>query len=130
MVPKLQAIDHVHIFVKNRAGSELWYKNVLGLHPVKELEFWTTSGGPLTIANDDKSIHLALFGSEKNERAVVAFSVSGQEYLKCFLHLNNAGLTVSHNNHDVSWSVYFNDPDGNPFEITSYDYEFIRLALI
>jgi catechol-2,3-dioxygenase len=22
----------------------------------------------------------------------------------------------------VSWSIYFEDPDGNPFEITTYDH--------
>ena len=25
--------------------------------------------------------------------------------------------------HEVSWSVYFKDPDGNPYEVTTYDYE-------
>lgn len=25
--------------------------------------------------------------------------------------------------HEVSWSIYFKDPDGNPFEDTTYDYE-------
>jgi sugar lactone lactonase YvrE len=24
--------------------------------------------------------------------------------------------------HQVSWSLYFSDPDGNPYEITSYEY--------
>ena len=129
MTPKLQAIDHVHIFVKNRAAAELWYRDVLGLHPVKELEFWAPNGGPLTITNSENSIHLALFEYEKNEHTVVAFSVSGEEYIKWYSHLISKGLLVNHEDHDVSWSVYFKDPDGNPFEITSYDYEFIRLAL-
>ncbi len=25
--------------------------------------------------------------------------------------------------HRVAWSLYFSDPDGNPFEITCYDYD-------
>jgi catechol-2,3-dioxygenase len=25
--------------------------------------------------------------------------------------------------HQVSWSLYFSDPDGNPYEITSYTYD-------
>ena len=129
MIPKLQAIDHVYIFVKDRAKSELWYRNVLGLHPVKALEFWARDGGPLTIANSEETIHLALFESNKNEATTVAFSVSGQEYLKWFQHLKSEGLPVNHNDHEISWSVYFKDPDGNPFEITSYDYEFIKVAL-
>jgi catechol-2,3-dioxygenase len=31
--------------------------------------------------------------------------------------------------HDKSWSIYFNDPYGNPFEITTYDYETVRQQL-
>ena len=29
----------------------------------------------------------------------------------------------------VSWSLYFSDPDGNPYEITSYEYPDIEAAL-
>jgi catechol-2,3-dioxygenase len=129
IAPKLQAIDHVHIQVSNRELSEQWYKKVLGLGREKKLEFWTNDGGPLTITNSEGSIHLALFESESNQRTVVAFAVSGQEYIKWYSHLTYEGLQVKHNNHEVSWSVYFKDPDGNPYEITTYDYEFVTQAL-
>lgn len=129
MTPKLQSIDHIHIHVSNRELSEQWYKQVLGLHREKNLEFWAKGGGPLTITNNEGSIHLALFESESNQRTVVAFSVSGQEYMAWYTHLRNEGLQVNHNNHEVSWSVYFKDPDSNPYEITTYDYEFVKQAL-
>jgi catechol-2,3-dioxygenase len=129
MTPKLQSIDHIHIHVSNRELSEQWYKQVLGLHREKGLEFWAKDGGPLTITNNEGSIHLALFESESNQRTVVAFSVSGQEYLAWYSHLRNAGLQVNHNNHEVSWSVYFKDPDSNPYEITTYDYVLVKQAL-
>lgn len=129
MTPKLQSIDHVHIHVSNRELSEQWYKQVLGLYREKNLEFWAKGGGPLTITNSEGSIHLALFESESNQRTVVAFSVSGQEYLAWYTHLRKEGLLVNHNNHEVSWSVYFKDPDSNPYEITTYDYEFVKQAL-
>jgi catechol-2,3-dioxygenase len=118
MTPKLQSIDHIQ-----------WYRQVLGLHREKYLEFWAKDGGPLTIANNEGSIHLALFESESNQRTVVAFAVSGQEYLAWYSHLKNEGLQVNHNNHEVSWSVYFKDPDSNPYEITTYDYELVKQAL-
>ncbi|MES2823252.1 MAG: VOC family protein [Pseudomonadota bacterium] len=130
IAPTLKSIDHVHIHVSNRELSERWYKQVLGLHRDKKLEFWANDGGPLTITNSDSSIHLALFESESNQRTVVAFAVSGQEYIKWYSHLRNAGLQVKHNNHEVSWSVYFKDPNDNPYEITTYDYEFVTQALV
>ena len=129
MTPTLQAIDHIHIHVANRELSEQWYKQVLGLHREQNLAFWSANGGPLTITNNENSIHLALFESEANNRTVVAFSVSGQEYLKWYSHLRNEGLQVNHNNHDISWSIYFKDPDSNPYEITTYDYEHVKQAL-
>ncbi|MES2676122.1 MAG: VOC family protein [Pseudomonadota bacterium] len=129
IVPKLNAIDHIHIHVSRRELAEQWYKQVLGLRREKSLEFWANNGGPLTITNSESSIHLALFESESNQRTVVAFSVAGQEYIKWYSHLRAAGLQINHNDHEVSWSVYFKDPDGNPYEITTYDYEFVKRAL-
>jgi len=31
--------------------------------------------------------------------------------------------------HQISWSMYFSDPDGNPYEITSYDYASLEPSL-
>ena len=31
--------------------------------------------------------------------------------------------------HEVSWSLYFSDPDGNPYEITCYEYAELASAL-
>lgn len=129
MPPKLQTIDHIHIHVTNRELSEQWYNKVLGLHREESLEFWASGGGPLTITNNEGTIHLALFESKANNRTTVAFAVSGPEYLTWYSHLKDNGLHVNHNDHQVSWSLYFNDPDSNPYEITTYDYAFIKKAL-
>ena len=60
MKPKLQSIDHIHIHVTNRDQSEKWYKRVLGLERDSKLEFWAVGGGPLTLVNKERTIHLAL----------------------------------------------------------------------
>ena len=39
------------------------------------------------------------------------------------------GEPLKAEDHKVSWSIYFNDPDANPFEITSYGYETIEHEL-
>ena len=29
-------------------------------------------------------------------------------------------------NHDLSYSIYFDDPDGNKLELTSYDHDYLK----
>ena len=48
-IPSLDRVDHVHVYVADRAASEAWYAQVLGLTRVAELAFWASDGGPLTL---------------------------------------------------------------------------------
>ena len=131
MAPQMRSIDHVHVSVVDRAAAEHWYENVLGLTRVKELEFWAPNGGPLTIQNRGETVHLALFEGTPNKRpSRVAFEVGAEEFGQWQAHLAKVlGVHLEAEDHTVSWSIYFSDPDGNPFEITSYEYEAIqRLA--
>lgn len=130
MIPKLEKIDHIHINVKNREISEIWYKNTLGLLRSPDLEFWAEKKGPLTLTDENGNIHLALFEYQEVQNTTIAFSASGHEYIKWYNHLRESGLPVNHNDHQISWSIYFRDPDGNPFEITTYDYEQVKRLLI
>ena len=128
MAPQMKSIDHVHVSVVDRAAAEHWYENVLGLTRVKELEFWAPNGGPLTIQNRGKTVHLALFEGTPNKRpSTVAFEVGAEEFAQWQTHLAKVlGVQLEAEDHTVSWSIYFSDPDGNPFEITSYEYEAIQ----
>ena len=127
MKPKLKNIDHIHIYVTDRQEALKWYKNVLGLKPVKNLLFWAKTG-PLTIGNEDGSVHIALFkGEPKKNRSVVAFNTSGKEFINWHKKINdvvNGNIEVV--DHSVSFSIYFQDPYENPYEITSYDYEILE----
>lgn len=123
MPPELQAFDHVHVFVSNRLKSEDWYRSVLGLHRTKELEFWAEDGGPLTIQNASGTVHIALFERPAQPcRSVIALRVSASEYQAWKAHLQ-ASLPgqVSEEDHVASLSLYFGDPDGNPYELTTYE---------
>ena len=31
--------------------------------------------------------------------------------------------------HDISFSIYFDDPDGNKLELTCYEYEYVKSNL-
>ena len=130
MAPQLKAIDHIHVFVADRQTASVWYETVLGLKPLPELEFWAADGGPLTVADRTGSIHIALFEESAAEcRSTIALSVDASRFLSWKEHLSKTlGHNVNAVDHVVSWSLYFTDPDANPYEITSYEYEAIRDA--
>jgi catechol-2,3-dioxygenase len=124
MTPSLSSVDHIHVFVSDRVAAESWYFKVLGLRRVEELAFWAPNGGPLTIANQTNTVHLALFEAPaQKSRSTVAFGVSASELLAWQAHLVTAlEREVELVDHTVSWSLYFKDIDANPYEITTYEH--------
>lgn len=96
----------------------------MGLRRVPELEFWATNGGPLTMTNSSGSIHLALFERPSEEcRSTVAFGADAKQFIGWQKHLlDTLGHDLEVVDHEVAWSLYFKDPDGNPYEIISHDH--------
>lgn len=131
MAPKLTGIDHIHVFVSDRLAAEDWYRRVLGLVRAPDLESWAAGGGPLTIVDESNRVHLALFERPRQScRSVVALGAGGAEFLLWLTHLESAlGRKLEPVDHEFSWSLYFEDPDGNPFELTSYEHSAIRAGL-
>jgi len=129
MAPSLNSIDHIHLSVRDWAAAQVWYKTVLGFEPVAELLVWARDGGPLTLANPEGNIHLALFESDQVQNTTLAFDVSGSGFIHWLDHLQELGFDLSIVNHELCWSIYIRDPDGNPFEITTYDYAYIMEQL-
>ncbi len=127
MPPVLDRFDHIHVHVPDRLAAEAWYRDVLGLSRVAPPAFRPADNGPLTLANPSGSIHLALFNGEAREsRSTVALAVGADDFLAWRQHLSRVfNKPVRVVDHARSWSVYFADPDGNPFEITSYEYQAI-----
>ena len=126
MAPELDRIDHIHVFVADRAAAEHWYERVLGLKRLESLAFWAPDGGPLTLGNASGSIHLALFErpAAAKSRTTVALATSAEGLVAWQRHLAaELGKEPARVDHQVSWSIYFEDPDGNPFEITTYEHE-------
>ena len=123
MTPDLSGIDHVHVFVRDRKLAERWYAQVLGLTRSPSLEFWATDGGPLTVQDSANTVHIALFEREPlPNRATIALRTSAAGLRTWLKHLRAAGLVVELEDHQVSFSIYFSDPDNNPYEITTYEY--------
>jgi len=120
--PDFESFDHVHVHVHDRVAAEVWYQRVLGLERNKDLEFWATDG-PLMVQNSTGSVRLALFQRPpKPHHVTIALRVSAAAYLRLKEHLQ---LVIEgqfeEQDHDAALSVYFSDPDGNPFEITTYE---------
>ncbi|MDO6618926.1 MULTISPECIES: VOC family protein [unclassified Shewanella] len=119
--PKLTRVDHIHIYVRDRAKAFAWYQQVLGFRLVEALAFWSQGDGPLTIEHGD--IHLALFESIKPKFTTVAFGVDANNYQMWKQKLAENKIKYTESDHEITWSIYFADPDGNPFEITSFEYQ-------
>ncbi|WP_141398536.1 MULTISPECIES: VOC family protein [Microbulbifer] len=90
---------------------------------------WAEGDGPLMLADAAGQVHLALFESDKGPASTIAFGASGMEFLRWKGHLDACGAEVALSDHDLSWSLYFSDPDGNRHEITTYDYDAVKASL-
>lgn len=130
MIPAFQRVDHIHVYVADRAAAEAWYAGVLGFSRIPELEVWA-DGGPLTVTDASGTVHLALFERAPQKcRSVIALAASATEFLAWRSHLAAAlKQPIEVVDHQLSWSIYFVDPDGNPYEITTYEYAEVALAL-
>jgi catechol 2,3-dioxygenase-like lactoylglutathione lyase family enzyme len=141
---KVEQIDHVELFVPDRYAAARWYEETLGLRILPDYEHWAGPGGPLMISSDCGDTKLALFeGEARGQRRTaghhrVAFRVSGPGFLQFLKHVKKtvvygeSGEAVSQLSavdHGKAFSVYFCDPYGNRFEITSYEYEHFRGGL-
>ncbi|GJM41778.1 MAG: hypothetical protein DHS20C20_20600 [Ardenticatenaceae bacterium] len=137
---QVQQIDHVELFVPDQYEAANWFATVLGLQIIPEFEFWA-SDGPLMLTTANAGTKLALFqGEPKGKRPTaghhrVAFGVDGAGFIQFLAHVENIvvyneqneRLTHSHViDHDLSWSIYFADPYGHLYEVTTYDYTFVQ----
>ena len=133
---KIADIDHVEVFVKNRAEAARWYEEIFGLSPIQELDTWAKIG-PLFIGNKDGTVKIALIdGTKDSDGSInrVAFSASGEDFVDFVNNLDDARVyflkrRVAKNDlvdHDLSYSIYFDDPDGNKLELTCYEYDYVK----
>jgi catechol 2,3-dioxygenase-like lactoylglutathione lyase family enzyme len=118
------------VFVQDRKAAEAWYARVMGFSRSPGLEFWASDGGPLTLRDSADTVHIALFERARQpNRATVALRTSADGLRAWQSHLSAfPELEVTFQDHQVAVSIYFSDPDGNPYEITTYEYEAFTAA--
>jgi len=134
-------IDHVEVFVPDRAAAAAWYARVLGLEPVQAWAHWATPRGPLMMSAAGGRSMVALFErlpctERRAEHHRLAFRVSGPDFIS-FVRFGPAGPVYDQMGHALdglipmdhggAFSVYFCDPWGNRCEVTTYDAKYVAL---
>src|SRR5713101_3360253 len=121
----LEGIDHVAMSVRDVERSAQWYIDVLGFER-RYQEMW--DGLPAFIGRGTTSI--ALFPVRSNEGSSerggvrmlhLAFRASRKNFLAAREELKQRGIQFDFQDHEISHSIYFSDPDGHKLEITTYD---------
>jgi catechol 2,3-dioxygenase-like lactoylglutathione lyase family enzyme len=138
----VERIDHVELVVRDQHEAAHWYGRTFGMRIVAELEDWA-AGGPLMIEIPGTGSKLALFAGEPPGFRPpvgfrrVAFGVDGAGFLRFLEHVAAHGVHTDDGelvhelrviDHGHVYSVYFADPDGNRFEVTTFDRDTVRVG--
>ena len=125
----LKGIDHVAIAVRDIQAAAKWYIDVLGFEPRYE-GMW--DGIPTFIGKGATAI--ALFPSREDLAEAgktrarsgmlhLAFGTTAGGFSAAQKELKRRGIEFEFQDHEISHSIYFRDPDGHALEITTYDPE-------
>jgi len=124
---ELEGIDHVAMSVRDVEAAANWYIDVLGFKRRYE-GMW--DGIPVFIGKGTTSI--ALFPVRSKEETAtsahsgvqilhLAFRATRKSFLAAQEELKQRGIHFEFQDHEISNSIYFSDPDGHKLEITTYD---------
>ena len=118
----VDSIDHVEVFVRDLEAAAQWYAEVLGL---KEVCRWE----PEPVMIGAGGTKLALFRADPGAGRTapglhwhrVAWRTTRVGFEAAQKHLSRLGIQFRGPiDHNSAWSIYFEDPDGHPLEITYY----------
>jgi catechol 2,3-dioxygenase-like lactoylglutathione lyase family enzyme len=124
---QLEGIDHVALAVRDVEKSAVWYCEVLGLER-RHQEIWGSF--PAVVGIGTTSIALfPVAGSSPQPRPGrdvltmrhLAFRASRREFENARSVLAARGISTEMQDHQISQSIYFTDPDGHEIEITTYE---------
>ena len=121
----LQGIDHVALSVRDVEESGKWYKEVLGF----ERRYGDVWGDiPMFIGKGDTALALfpAKMQSTRSDTGQIrmlhlAFRADRNNFVAAQQELKRRGIAFGFEDHQISHSIYFNDPDGHHLEITTYE---------
>ena len=121
----VEGIDHVALSVRNVERAAQWYIDVLGF---KRLHEGMWDGVPVFIGKGTTA--LALFPVRSNERSGapaeirmlhLAMRANRKTFMAAQEELKRRGIKFEFQDHEISHSIYFRDPDSHQLEITTYE---------
>ena len=123
---ELEGIDHVALGVRDVESAAKWYIDVLGFERRYD-DVW--NGYPVFVMKGNTG--LALFpadqarstSSPRREAGMrhLAFRANRKNFLAAQEELKRRGIEFEFQDHEISHSIYFRDPDGHQLEITTYE---------
>ena len=126
---QLEGIDHVALAVRDVERSANWYVDVLGFERQYQ-EVW--GGIPTFIGKGNTAIALfPLQDSDSKSPARssgirmlhLAFRANRENFLGAQQELKKRRIKFEFQDHEISHSIYFSDPDGHQLEVTTYELE-------
>jgi len=122
---QLEGIDHIAMGVRDIERSAKWYIDVLGF---ERLHASVWNGVPTFVGKGNTGI--ALFPASQEPKTFkqreirmlhLAFRANRANFLTAQNELKKHGIKFEFQDHEISHSIYFRDPDGHQLEITTYD---------
>ena len=147
----IQGIDRIEIIAWDSLVVAEWYERVLGFETI--LESGTGSQArEVFVSNKKKTVVLVIRDGNVHEAGNVhedgnileagnidriVFKTSGAGFVDFVKHLDELDLfcmDIKVTKEDIvdyrnAYSLYFEDPDGNKLALSSYDYDYITVAL-
>ena len=123
---ELEGLDHVALGVRDVERSAAWYIDVLGFERRFE-GMW--EGIPVFVARGRTALALFPAGNEATDLLPrkapgflhLALRANRENFVAAQRDLTSRGIPFSFQDHEVSHSIYFRDPDGIQLEITTYE---------
>jgi catechol 2,3-dioxygenase-like lactoylglutathione lyase family enzyme len=120
---RITGIDHIVLNVADVERSTAWYRDVLGLEPLR-LEEWRAGEVPFVSVRMSPTTILDLFQSDRTGENVNHFALVVEE--ADLQQLLDDGTITGDGPHRLfgargtGTSVYIKDPDGNTVELRTY----------
>ncbi|HUE41562.1 MAG TPA: VOC family protein [Chthoniobacterales bacterium] len=120
---ELEGIDHLAMSVRDVQKAAQWYIDVLGFERLYD-GMW--DGVPIFVGKGTTA--LALFPAKSDQPARgdirmlhLAMRANRKNFIAAQGELKQRGIKFEFQNHEISHSIYFRDPDGHNLEITTYE---------
>jgi catechol 2,3-dioxygenase-like lactoylglutathione lyase family enzyme len=123
---ELEGIDHVAMSVRDIERAAQWYIDVLGF---KRLHKGMWDGVPVFIGKGTTALALFPVRSRSTSSSApaairmlhLAMRANRENFLAAQEELKRRGIKFEFQDHEISHSIYFRDPDGHALEITTYE---------